>query len=69
MKAKDWFWAIVEAVIWYVFFYYLLYAIKNPVDLWQSALVLLVLVYLGMIACPWVHNTLAWKRMVGKGEE
>ena len=66
MKAGVWFWAIVEAVIWYGFIYYLLYAIKNPVDLWQSALTLLVLAYLGTIACPWVRNSNRWKRMLGK---
>jgi len=66
MKAKDWFWAIIEAVIWYGFIYYLLYAIKNPVDLRQSALVLLVLAYVGTIACPWVRHTDAWRRMTGQ---
>ena len=68
MKSKDWFWAIVEAVIWYGFIYYLLYAIKNPVGLRQSALVLLVIGYLGTIACPWLRNTEGWRRMLGKKE-
>ena len=66
MKAQDWFWVVVEAIIWYGFFYYLLYAIQNSTTLWQSALVLLILVYLGIIACPWVRNTEAWKKMWGK---
>ena len=63
MKSKDWFLAVVEAVIWYGFIYYLLYTIKNPADLWQSALILLGLAYLGTISCPWLRNTEAWKRM------
>jgi len=66
MNSKDWFWAIVEAVIWYGFFYYLLYTIKSPVVLWQSALILLGLAYLGTITCPWVRNTEAWKKLQRK---
>jgi multisubunit Na+/H+ antiporter MnhF subunit len=68
MKTKDRFLAVVEAVIWYCFIYYLIYAIKNPVELWQSALVLLILAYLGTILCPWMQNSDAWKRMLGKKE-
>ncbi len=66
MKAKNLFWAMVEAVIWYVFIYCFIYAIKNPVEIWQYALVLLVLGYAGTIACPWVRSTDAWRRMWDK---
>jgi hypothetical protein len=43
----------VNAVIWFFFVYYLLYSIKNPVNLWTSSLVLLILAYAGTITCPW----------------
>ncbi len=66
MKPKDWFLAIVEAALWYWFTYYLLYSIKNPVELWQSALVLLVTAYLAVLVCPWVRHTDAWRKMTGK---
>ncbi len=63
MKTKNLFFGAVEGVIWFAFIYYLLYAIKNPVELWQASLILLVLVYLGTISCPLVRSTDAWKRM------
>jgi len=66
MKTVNWFWAAVEAILWYGFIYYLLYAIKNPVNLAQSALILMVIGYAGTLACPWFRNTDAWKRMMGK---
>jgi len=63
MKTKNWFMAIIESAIWYAFIYYFLYIIKNPVDLRQGASILLVLSYLGIITCPWIRNTEAWKNM------
>ncbi|HJO14642.1 MAG TPA: hypothetical protein QGG70_01170 [Candidatus Pacearchaeota archaeon] len=52
MKKENLMYAI-EAVIWFFFIYYFLYTIKNPVNLWVSALILLVLGYIGTITCPW----------------
>lgn len=66
MKTSVWFWGAIETVIWYGFIYYLLYVLKNPVDLWLSSAILLGLVYAGTMACPWVHNSEAWRRMTGK---
>lgn len=63
MSTKDIIWGIIEAVIWYAFVYYLLYALKNPVDLRLAALILLVLVYLGTVTCPLVHKMDAWRRI------
>ena len=63
MKAKDWFLSVVEAAAWYGFIYYGLYSIKNPVNLFVSALVLTVLMYIGTIACPWFRKTKAWKEL------
>ncbi len=64
MKLKDWLLSGVEAIVWYAFIYYALYSIKNPVDLRVSALILLVLAFLGTIACPWFRRTQAFKEMV-----
>ncbi len=56
MDSKYWMWSIIEAVIWLIFVYYLLYSIKTPdVNLWASAVILLVLGYAGTLACPWVR--------------
>ena len=64
MKTEDWFWAGIEAVIWYFFIYYALFALKTDVNLWNAALILLVLAYVGFIACPWFRETAAWKRLM-----
>ncbi len=66
MTTKNIFWAIIEAVIWYVFICYFLYTTQNPVDIYASGLILLVLAYAGMMACPWVRSTAAWRKMLGK---
>ncbi len=66
MKKSDLLRGILEAGIWYVFTYYLLYALRNPVELWSAALILLVLMYAGVFACPWVRYTDGWRKMTGK---
>lgn len=66
MKKSDLFRGILEAGIWYVFIYYLLYVLKNPVELWSAALILLVLMYVGVFVCPWVRYTSGWRRMTGR---
>ena len=63
MKTTDYFWAVVEAVCWYTFIYLTLYAIKNPVDLYQYSLYLLVILYVGTVSCPWFRNTDAWQKL------
>ncbi len=64
MKTKDWLLAGFEAIVWYVFIYYFIYTIKNPVNLYVSALVLIILAYLGAITCPWFRKTKAFKELV-----
>lgn len=66
MSLKDWLLALVEAALWYVFLYYLLFSIKNDVDLFKSALTLLVIAYLASISCPLVRHSGAWLRTWGK---
>ncbi len=63
MSTKNWFLAIIETVLWYAFIYYFLYSLKNPVNLGQSAFILLVIGYLATLFCPWFQETDAWKRM------
>ena len=65
MNTKDWLLAGFEAIVWYGFIYYLIYAIKNPVNLYTSALILLVLAYIGTISCPWFRRTKAFKELIG----
>ena len=47
---------VVDAIIWYFFFYYLLFAIENAGDLWVDSLVLLILAYAGVWTCPWTRK-------------
>ena len=63
MNAKDWVLTGVEVITWYGFIYYMLYSIKNPVNLFASTLVLLVLAYVGTISCPWFRRTSAFKEL------
>lgn len=66
MKKIDLLMGIFEAGIWYVFIWYLLYVLKNPVELWLAALILLASMYAGVFVCPWVRYTDGWRRMMGK---
>lgn len=43
---------IINTIVWYAFFYYLLYSIKHDINLAKAALILLVLFSLGFITCP-----------------
>lgn len=63
MTTKNWLSAAVEAGLWYAFIYYFLYAIKNPVDLVQSAIVLVIIMYTASMMCPLLRETDAWKRL------
>jgi hypothetical protein len=66
MDFKDWVLTIAETGVWYGFFYYLLFAIKQGTTLWKDAAILLGLTYLGFMLCPWVHRTNVWKETFGK---
>lgn len=65
MNLKNKIFAVIEAILWYCFAYYALYAVKNPVDISQSALILVVLVYGAAVACPILRNSSAWRRTYG----
>jgi len=64
MKSMNKVFAVVEAILWYTFFYFFLYCVKNEVNLFMSAFILVALVYGATISCPWFRSTDAWKRML-----
>ena len=61
MKSKDILFGIIEFIVWVVFAYYALYSLKNPVDLKLSALILVILAYVGVLVCPIFRSTSAFK--------
>lgn len=69
MKTKDMFLGIVEAGLWFWFAYYFLDSVKNPVNLWQSAAILVVTGYLAAWACPLIRNSDGWRRAFGKNQQ
>lgn len=66
MSQKDWLFALLEAVCWYFFVYILLYSIKNPVSLWKSSLLLIVLAYTAACLCPIIRYSYSWQNMFKK---
>ena len=69
MKPIDCFRALIEAVLWYAFIYFFIYTIKAPyINLYVNCLILLILVYLAAITCPWIKYSNAWRRLWGKSE-
>ena len=68
MSPMDWILGVIEAVLWYFFLWYLLDTLRKPErNLWLAAGVLLVLGYLAFVACPWVRETDAWRRLMMGG--
>lgn len=65
MTIMDWVFNLVTAVLWYWFLYYFLYSIKNKVNLYQAAFILLILCYAAFIACPFIRYSAAWKALLG----
>jgi formate hydrogenlyase subunit 3/multisubunit Na+/H+ antiporter MnhD subunit len=56
--------SVIEAVIWYLALVVLLAYIRDPKrNIWATALLLLVLIYLGFVTCPWVRETEAWQQL------
>lgn len=54
---------IINATLWYFFFYYLLYSIKRAVNIWVAAFILLLLFSLALITCPLVLHTTGLMKM------
>lgn len=55
--------ALVEAVCWYLFFWFGLDSIKGGRNPWCAAAVLLVFFYVAFTACPWIHESEAWRQL------
>lgn len=68
MCKKDWILSGVEFVLWYIFIFIGLYAIKNinEVNLYQVSGALLVIMYAAAISCPLVRHSKPWRRLFGK---
>ena len=52
--------SLVNGLFYYAFFYYLLYSIKNTVNLHYSALILLVLFSFALLTCPIVLHLIGF---------
>ena len=61
MVLRDWLLSLCEGLSWFLFFYYLIYSIKYPVILWQSALILVFFVYIIGLFRPVIKFTDIWK--------
>lgn len=66
MCKKDWILSGVEFVLWYLFICIGLYAIKNPVNIYVVAGLLLVIMYAAAISCPLVRHSKPWRRLFHK---
>lgn len=55
---------LLEAVLWYAFFWVGLDAIKNKRNTWIAALCLLILGTLAFVACPWARDTRTWEQLI-----
>ncbi len=69
MKSKYIILGIVDLIVWYIFTYYIIYALQNLLTLnpWWAAFVLVILGAIGTVLCPWFQNTDGWRRLV-RGE-
>lgn len=63
MKTSNMVLGVIEAVFWYGTVYYTLYSIKNDVNLFVSAFIIIILVYAAGFSCPFVRSTEAWQKM------
>ena len=66
-------WWFLEIVIWYLFFYVGLFAIKNPINIGWTAFILFLLASFGVFASPLTRHLSIWNkildRVVKKEEE
>jgi len=64
--SKNIIWWVVELVVWYLFFYTLIFTIKNPVDLGWMSLVLVFLASLGLFTSPLTRHLSIWNKVLDK---
>jgi hypothetical protein len=63
---KNIIWYVTECVFWYLFFYAILYSIKNPINIKGMALFLLLLSSLGIFASPLTRHLSIWNKLIDK---
>jgi len=59
-------WWIIELVIWYLFFYTILYSIKNEVNFAWVSFVLVLLASFGVYASPLTRHLSIWNKILDK---
>jgi hypothetical protein len=59
-------WWVVELVVWYIFFYAILFAIKNPIDIGWMAFILVLLGSFGLFASPLTRHLSIWNKVLDK---
>ena len=64
MTFHNWILTALEALFWYGFLSYGMYAIKHQINPWVSGFILLVFLYGAVISSPFVRQTDAWKKML-----
>ena len=63
MNTKDKFFGVIEFILWILFVYAILYSIRNPTNIWMSALIIVVLGYCAAIACPMIRQSKAFRQV------
>ncbi len=63
MNAKDKFWAVIEFALWIIFTYVILYSIKNPVNIWINAIIIVIIGYCAAIACPLIRQSKEFQKV------
>jgi hypothetical protein len=59
-------WWIVEIVVWYLFFYAIIFIIKNDVNIGWMAFILLLLGSFGLFASPLTRHLSLWNKILDK---
>ncbi len=56
----------MEAVIWYLFFYAIFFAIQNPINIGWMAFIVVLLASLGVFASPLTRHLSIWNKVLDK---
>ena len=59
-------WWLVEMVIWYLIFYIILFAIKNPVNIGWISFFLVILGSLAVFTSPLTRHISLWNKILDK---
>jgi len=64
--SKNFFSWIIEVIVWYLFFYAIIFVIKNPVNVGWMALILLFLFSIGVFANPLTRHLSVWNNILDR---